>query len=235
MRVYQIFLIFIICISAYLGCSSTKEISTNNVTQMLQTVNIRELGDTESENYVIRIGDRLNLEVWGYPEFNAQVQVRENGFISLPLIGELLTAGLTKHQLIESLKEKLSVYITGEIKFNLDITSIMIQRVTVLGAVNRQDNYPINSEISLIEVLSSAGGVTVDSDLRRIKILRNGLRSQPIEVDLIQSIEKGDISSIPIIKPGDMVYVPKKRNVIRELSEFFRDAIFLLSLFRVFN
>ncbi|RCK77752.1 MAG: Capsule polysaccharide export protein [Ignavibacteriae bacterium] len=202
---------------------------------MIQTGNIQEPSDTESENYVIRVGDKINLVVWGYPEFNAQVQVKENGFISLPLIGELLTAGLTKQQFMENLKEKLSVYITGEIKLNLDITSIMVQRVTVLGAVNRQDNYPINSEVSLIEVLSSAGGVTMDADLRRVKIIRNGLRAKPIEVDLIENIEKGDISNIPIVKPGDMVYVPKKHNIIRELSEFFRDAIFLLSLFRVFN
>lgn len=235
MKIYHLLLIILISISNFSGCSSTKDISSNNVAQMIQAGNIQELGDSESENYVIRIGDKINLVVWGYPEFNAQVQVKENGFISLPLIGELLTAGLTKHQLIENLREKLSVYITGEIKLNLDITSIMIQRVTVLGAVNRQDNYPITSEVSLTEVLSSAGGVTVDADLRRIKILRNGFRSQPIEVDLIQNIEKGDISSIPIVKPGDMVYVPKKRNIIRELSEFFRDAIFLLSLFRVFN
>lgn len=235
MKKYLLFFVVIWgCFSLY-GCSSTKELSTSNVAQMIQTGNIQEPSDTESENYVIRVGDKINLVVWGYPEFNAQVQVKENGFISLPLIGELLTAGLTKQQFMENLKEKLSVYITGEIKLNLDITSIMVQRVTVLGAVNRQDNYPINSEVSLIEVLSSAGGVTMDADLRRVKIIRNGLRAKPIEVDLIENIEKGDISNIPIVKPGDMVYVPKKHNIIRELSEFFRDAIFLLSLFRVFN
>lgn len=218
-----------------LGCSSTREISSTNIDQQLRTGIITETADSESENYVIRIGDRMNLVVWGYPEFNAQVQVKENGFVSLPLIGEVLTAGLTKNQLIDKLKEKLSVYITGEIKINLEITSIMTQKVTVLGAVNRQDNYPVNIEVSLIEILSTAGGVTTDADLRRIKIIRNNLGSQPIDVDLIEMIEKGNINTIPIVKPGDMVYVPKKYNIVRELSEFFRDAIFLLSLFRVFN
>lgn len=229
--------VYILLISAIylIGCSPTREISSTNINQQIRTGIITESADSESENYVIRVGDKLNLVVWGYPEFNAQVQVKENGFVSLPLVGEVLSAGLTKNQLVEKLKEKLSVYISGEIKINLDITSIMTQRVTVLGAVNRQDNYPVSLEVSLIEILSTAGGVTTDADLRRIKIIRNNLGAQPIEVDLIEKMEKGNINTIPIIKPGDMVYVPKKYNIIRELSEFFRDAIFLLSLFRVFN
>lgn len=231
MRVYFL----LISIFYLIGCSTTREITSTNLTQQIKTGIITETADSESENYVIRVGDKINLVVWGYPEFNAQVQVKENGFVSLPLIGEVLSAGLTKNQLIEKLREKLAVYITGEIKINIDITSIMTQKVTVLGAVNRQDNYPVNTEVSLIEILSTAGGVTIDADLRRIKIIRNSIGSQPVDVNLIEKIEKGDINTIPIVKPGDMVYVPKKYNMIRELSEFFRDAIFLLSLFRVFN
>lgn len=213
-----------------LACSSTKEISSVKAVEK-----IKENVTSESENYVIRVGDRIDLVVWGYPEFNAQVHVKENGFISLPLIGEILTAGLTKNQLKEILKEKLSVYISGEIKINIDITSIMVQKVTVFGAVIRQDNFPVSTEVSLIEMLSVAGGVSADADLRRIKIIRNIPGSQTIEVDLLEMVEKGDFSTIPIVKPGDLIYVPRKHNVIQELSGFFRDAIFFLSLFRVFN
>lgn len=234
MKFYLILFSLIISILT-IGCSPSNEFTNNNISQMIRTSSEVQVSNTESENYVLRIGDKVNLTVWGYPEFNADVQVKENGFISIPLVGDILAAGLTRQQLTEKLKEKLMVYISGEIKLNLDITSIMVQKVTVLGAVNRQDNYTVTTDMTVMEILSTAGGVTLDADLRRIKILRGGIRSQPIEIDLVSLIERGDLTGIPIVKPGDLVYVPKKYNIIRELSEFFRDAIFLLSLFRVFN
>ena len=84
-------------------------------------------------------------------------------------------------------------------------------------------------------MLTIAGGTTTDSDLHHIKILRGGLNYPPIEVDLASFIENGNLDAIPIIRPGDTVYVPKKENVVRDLSDFVRDAIFIFSFFRVFN
>lgn len=217
------------------GCSSSGDIAKENLAQIIRSGSQPMQGDSQADDYVIRFGDQIQVVVWGYPEFNLQGPVKETGSLAIPLIGEIVVAGLTKDQFTEQLKQKLAVYIQGEIKVSLNITSVVVQKVTVLGAVTRQDNYTITSELSLIEILSTAGGTTVDSDLRGIKILRGGMNSPPIEVDLISYIENGNIFAIPIVRPGDMVYVPKKNNVIRELSDFMRDAIFIFGFFRIFN
>lgn len=226
-----IFLFFLLIV----GCSSSEDIAKDNLTQIIRSGSQPMYGDSQADNYVIRIGDQIQVVVWGYPEFNFQGTVTETGSLTVPLIGEIVVAGLTKGQFIEQLKQKLSIYIPGEIKVSLNITSVVVQKVAVLGEVTRQDNYTIISELSLVEILSTAGGTTADSDLRSIKILRGGLNTNPIEVDLISFIENGNISAIPIVRPGDMVYVPKKNNVIRELSDFMRDAIFIFGFFRIFN
>ncbi len=218
------------------GCSSSDEMAKDNLTQILRSGSRPIQEEPQSDNYVIRQGDQIQISVWGYPEFNVpSTAVKENGTVSIPLVGDVAAAGLTKEQFAASLKKKLAEYIQGEIKLTVTVVSSVVQKVTVLGAVSKQENYPLTTDASLLEVISTAGGTTADSDLRHIRILRGGANRQPIEVDLTWYMENGNIDAIPIIRPGDTVFIPKKANVIRDLSDFMRDAIFIFGFFRVFN
>ncbi len=216
------------------GCS-TGDVAKENLTQIIRSGSRPIQVEAQSDNYVIRQGDQIQVAVWAYPEFNTTTVVKELGQVSVPLVGDLTAAGLTKDQFTQQLTKKLADYIQGEIKVTVTIVSTTPQKVTVLGEVVHQENYPLTTDATLLEVLSTAGGTTSESDLRNIKILRNGLSRQPIEVDLTWYMENGNIESIPVIRPGDTVYVPKRANIIRELSDFMRDAIFIFGFFRVFN
>lgn len=220
----------------YNGCSSSsEEIAKDNLTQIIRSGSRPIQAETQSDNYVIRQGDQIQFSVWNYPEFNTTALVKETGTLTIPLLGEMAAVGVTKEQFSDQLRQKLSEYIQGEIKLTISITSTVIQKVAVLGAVTKQDSYPLTADVSLLEILSTAGGTTPDSDLRHIKILRSGISHQPIEVDLTSYIENGNIESIPMVRPGDTVFIPKKANIIREMSDFMRDAIFIFGFFRVFN
>ncbi len=220
--------------AVFSGCGSN-EIAKENLTQIMRSGSRPIQAEAQSDNYVIRQGDQVQVSVWGYPEFNMQSVVKELGQVAMPLLGDLTAAGLTKDQFTQQLTKKLTEYIQGEIKLTVTIVSATPQKVTVLGEVMRQENYPLASDATLLEVLSTAGGTTPESDLRNIKILRNGLNRQPIEVDLTWYMENGNIEAIPVIRPGDTVFVPKRSNIIRELSDFMRDAIFIFGFFQVFN
>lgn len=220
--------------AVFSGCGSS-DLAKENVTQIIRSGSRPIQVEAQSDNYVIRQGDQVQVSVWGYPEFNTQSVVKELGQIAMPLLGDLTAAGLTKDQFTQQLTKKLAEYIQGEIKLTVTVVSATPQKVTVLGEVSRQENYPLASDATLIEVLSTAGGTTPESDLRNIKILRSGLNRQPIEVDLTWYMENGNIESIPVIRPGDTVFVPKRSNIIRELSDFMRDAIFIFGFFQVFN
>ena len=230
-------LIFCLWLFAFFiaGCSSSTEISKANLNQIIRTDSRPIQTEALASNYVIRQGDQIQISVWGYPEFTSQGLVKETGGFSVPLIGEMIAAGLTKEQFNEQLKEKLSKYIQGDIQLNTTVISLILPKVSVIGAVTRQDNYTITNDVTLIEILSTAGGATIESDLRHIKILRSGKNDKPIEVDLITFFENGNMEAIPMVRPGDTVFVPKKGNIIRELSDFMRDAIFILGFFRIFN
>jgi polysaccharide biosynthesis/export protein len=218
-----------------IGCSSSEDMAKDNLTQIIRSGSRSMQVEAQSSGYVIRQSDQIQIAVWGYQEFNTQGPVKENGALTVPLLGEVVAAGLTKEQFTEQLKQKLSVYIQGDIQLSTTITSAVPQKIAVLGAVTNQNNYPLTNDVTLIEVLSAAGGATLESDLRHIRIIRNGLTDQPIDVDLTAYIENGNIEAIPMVRPGDTVFVPKKSNVIRELSDFMRDAIFIFGFFRIFN
>jgi polysaccharide export outer membrane protein len=180
-------------------------------------------------------GDQINMSVWGYPEFTTNTTVKETGTIVIPLIGEVFVAGLTKDQFSEMLRERLSQYVKGEVRLTINIVSAVVQKINVFGAVSQVGSAPVVGDESLLEVIISAGGFSENCDLEHIKVWRAGENSQPIEVDLESYLEKGNIQEIPIIHPGDMVFVPRNENLVREVGDFLHDLFYLFGFFTLFR
>jgi len=227
--------IALVSAAMFSGCSTSEDIAKGNLTQIIRSGSKPIQAEPKADDYVIRQGDQIVFSVWGYPEFTTQALVKETGSLTIPLIGDFLVSGSTKEQFVKEVKKRLTEYIQGDIQITINILSATAQRVSVIGEVTKQENYPVTSDISLLEVLSMAGGTTADSDLRHVRILRAGLDRQPIEVDLMWYIENGNVDAVPIVRPGDTIFIPKRSNVIRELSDFLRDAIFILGFFSVFK
>ncbi len=190
------------------------------------------LSRAQAPTYVIGKGDQLLITVWGYNEFTTTQTVREDGNITIPLLGDIKAAGLTKEEFIENLKKRLADYIQGEINITVSVLSSVGQRATVLGAVRRPANYPISSEVNLLELISMAEGYEPDAKLNGIKIFHKD-NPRPTEVDLDNHLEMATIDKIPKVTPGDIVFVPRRENVVRQFGEFFRDVAFLFTLFRL--
>jgi polysaccharide export outer membrane protein len=189
----------------------------------------------QAETSLIMIGDSIGFSVWGYPEFTTRALVNLAGTITVPFIGEITAAGYTREEFIASLRRRLAEFIKGEIRLTIEIFS-PLPRITILGAVSRQGSFPANKDVSLLEVLSDAGGWTEQSDLRYIKISRQTTSSDDgriIEIDLERHLETGSLRSLPVVHPGDVVYVPVKENVIRQAALYLGDAFLLFGFFRL--
>jgi polysaccharide biosynthesis/export protein len=189
-----------------------------------------------TDDYRISAGDQIEIAVWGYDEFNTERTVTGRGVVVVPLIGEVQARGQTKEEFTETLRDKLSEYIQGEINLSISITSAANKVVSVLGSVGRPDNYELLENASLFEVLSRAGGTTDDADLRNITIYRNGSSGNPLKVDLTRYL-RGSANPVTLtpIGPGDIIYVPREENIVRELSTFMRDVVLLFGMFRIFS
>ncbi len=186
--------------------------------------------DSLNQESVIRSGDKVQLTVWGYPKFNATTTVNKYGMVSVPLVGDMIVAGLTVRQLSSELKQRLSEYVKGNVKLSVSHVGVN-EEVSVLGAVGKPGNYPALADRSLVVLLADAGGTTTNANLNAIKIYRHGIHSSEICVNLTQYLRNGNVQYVPRVGPGDVVYVSERPNFIRDFSTYASEVVFLFGFF----
>jgi polysaccharide export outer membrane protein len=173
----------------------------------------------------------------GYPEFNTTAYVRESGTFPIPLAGEIKAVGLTKDQLSEAIVAKLTEYVKTKVYITLSVVNTTVRKIIVLGAVGAQGSQPAMAPVSIYQLFANVGGLAQDADLRHVRIYRNTDLSRSVEVDLSDISTPGSRAdaNAPMINPGDMVYVPRSENFMREFSPFIYDILVLLTLFRLIS
>jgi protein involved in polysaccharide export with SLBB domain len=224
-----------IAVAALLIClgGCTSESVTSDTARAMSTPGLgpsKFPGGTRSD--VLNPGDQLQLTVLGYPEFNTTTGVKPSGMFPIPLIGEVKAAGLTRDELQDDIVRKLSEYVKTKVYVTLNLTSASVQNIVVLGAVAQQNSYPNSSPVSIFQLLANAGGPSADADLRHIKVYRNGDLSKEQEIDLSGIVSPGERTDqrTPMVSPGDLVYVPKSENFVRQFSPFVYDILVVVTL-----
>ncbi len=129
--------------------------------------------------------------------------VNNDGTIEFPVLGTLQVGGMTRQELLEDLKKRVSIYVKDPI-INIRIINY---KVTVLGEVAAPGTYYVNDErITLLEALGNAGDMTIFGKRDDILILReqNGIKTYS-KID----ITKSDFLNSPFyyLQQNDVVYV----------------------------
>src|SRR5579862_1535153 len=107
-------------------------------------------------DYVIGADDTLHITVWKEPDMSVSLPVRPDGKISVPLLDDVQAAGLTPMQLSNVLTEKLKKYVTDP-RVTVMVTTINSRRIYVLGEVEHSGTVPLLSNMTVLQVLASAG------------------------------------------------------------------------------
>lgn len=215
------------------SCATTQNGQEEYAQKMLESSQSAPV-PTDS-TYKIGIGDEIEILVWEQPNFNTQTTVSNMGTIAIPLIGEIEASGLSHSEFKEEINKRLSEYIKGEINLTVSIRSTDSMLVSVFGMVTRPDNYPIGEQTSIFKVLSMAGGTSEEANIRNVRIYRKNSNPHYTTLDLTEYLDSGQQDATAVVYPGDIVYVPRKENAVREVSEFLRDVVLLFGIFRVIN
>jgi polysaccharide export outer membrane protein len=157
---------------------------------------------------VIGPEDVLDISVWKEPDVSRVVPVRPDGRISLPLINDVLAAGMSPQQLASNVAEKLRKYL-NEPQVTVIVTQINSQRVFVVGEVLRAGAFPLIPGMTVLQALSSAGGFTTFADVKKIHVMRLH-DGKHLELPFnYRDVLKGDNPEQNIkLEPGDTVVVP---------------------------
>jgi len=177
-------------------------------------------------NYILGSEDVVQIDVFNVPELSKLVlRVAADGLISLPLIGRVQAAGLTTEQFRQELAEKWGENYLQDPQVTVFVKEFKAKPVSVIGAVEKPDLYPLTGQRTLIEMLSMAGGFGKKGTSpagRTVLITRkSGFKDlQPvpgmhvrgpdqIEIDLNRLLYTRDEALNIEIKPLDVISVSK--------------------------
>lgn len=160
---------------------------------------------------------------------NPRFLVRKEGFVKLPLVGDIKVAGLTLHQVDSLLEMEYSSYYEDAYV----ITRYVNKRVVVLGATGGKVIPLQNEDTNLLEVLAMAGGIGMQARADNIRLIRGDLNNPEVHIINISTIEGMKQSSLKVL-PNDIIYVEPmqhvKAEVIRDLSPLLGIVSSLLTL-----
>jgi len=164
-----------------------------------------EVGD-----YQINPGDILEIFVWNEEALTREVRVRPDGFVSMPLAGEVRAGGQTPAQLTTAITTALNKYLNDEAVVTVSLRAMDGNIIYVLGKANRPGAFPINTPVDVTQALAWAGGLNTFADEGDIQVLRRDAegtqRAMNFDYSDVKSGEK--LRSNIMLQSGDVVIVP---------------------------
>ena len=162
-----------------------------------------------ADEFVIGPGDVLGINVWKEAEMSKVIPVRSDGRISLPLIGEVQSGGLTPRQLEAEITKRLKEYV-AEPSVTVVVQEIHSQNINVLGMVNRPGSYPLTKTMTIVDAIATAGGFRDFAKQKSIYVLRQNPDGTQARLPFnYKEVIKGVKPSQNVkLQPGDSIVVP---------------------------
>lgn|GEM_PF-284589 len=143
--------------------------------------------------------------------------INPEGYIVMPLIGEVKVKGYTVYEVMQILKEKLSEHLRNPYVYVRPLIRIIVQ-----GAFFKPGAYHVDPAASLWSVVELAGGPQYDCDLKKMNVRRGG---EIVIQDVLHEFEKGVSLEEVGIESGDQISGPSRSAIT---------MTFLLTIINVF-
>ncbi len=157
-------------------------------------------------DYVIGADDTLQITVWKETGISGSFLVRPDGMISLVLVGELRAAGRTPLQLSQQIQEALKKYVQDP-NVTVIVTAATSHRVFVVGEVQHVGPLYLTADMTPLEAIATAGGLSPFANAKHIYILRKSRgKTQRIPFNYKNAL-KGNDQGILLVS-GDTIVVP---------------------------
>jgi polysaccharide biosynthesis/export protein len=163
--------------------------------------------------FLIGPEDVLVVTVWRNQELSKEVIVRPDGKISLPLIGDIVAAGLSAQALSKHVADALAEYMSTP-TVSVQVKEINSYHVFAVGEVGKPGKIVLKSFTSVLQGISYAGGFTTFASRNNVHVLRNVKNGQGetkqvmIPVPYQDIVQGKNLEANIILKAGDVIVVP---------------------------
>lgn len=196
---WPVLAVALIGLSGIIGCTtpSYQDLAMGGATQKPEPVLLRE-------------GDVVAITFPGAPNLNGPPQqIRRDGKITLPSIGEVTAAGKT----VERLQQTLITLYSGQLvmkEINVTVESSIFS-VYVTGSVLKPGRIDANRPITALEAIMEAGGFDYNkSNMKEVTVTRTTKgHVEHFSLNLKRVLEGKDSGTF-YLKPSDIVFVPER-------------------------
>lgn len=171
--------------------------------------------------YRLQPEDKVEVQYRYTPEYNSTVAIQPDGFISLPLAGDLKVAGLTLEAASAAITQKAAERLAAP-----EVTVLLREYVkpyfVVAGEVTRPGRFELRGTVSVVEAIAQSGGFKESSKSSQVVLLRkvDADLAQVKLLDLRHLMSPSGILEDFDVRSGDMLIVPK--NMISKIEPYLR-------------
>ncbi|MBD2260646.1 polysaccharide export protein [Pseudanabaena sp. FACHB-2040] len=161
------------------------------------------------DDYRLGPGDGIFITVQRFPDLSFQATLDIQGNVIVPLAGAINLADLTLEEARQTIFTAYDQYVVNP-QVSVTLTTQRPVEVTVLGEVTRPGFYPLAAP-QVAAALLTAGGSTVNADLREIRVQRYLADGQLLErtIDLFTPLKAGEALPNVRLQNGDVLIIPR--------------------------
>ena len=167
-----------------------------------------------SKDYRIGAKDLLEIRVIGHEDASTTVRVSEDGKISMPYLEEVEVSGLTKRELEQRIVQLLAEGYFQNPQVTVFIREYKSNIVSIIGAVKNPGEYELIGRLTLIDLISKAGGPTGE-EMKEIIIFRRlpDGNNTSLKISRDDLLDAGDPELNIPLQAGDVITLPIDRVV----------------------
>jgi polysaccharide biosynthesis/export protein len=199
-------LLFVLFLSGQFGHAQTRQLGqadgvSSAVAKAAAGVSVSDDG------YIIGVSDMLSVTVWKQPTLSGDLLVRPDGKVSMPLLGDITAAGMKPMELASQISQNLKKFMKDP-EVSVVVAKTHDNFVYLLGEVGKKGPVVMPAHMTLLEAISSGGGLTDYANKKKIYILRSIQgKQEKIPVNYKKALNGDPVFNLALM-PGDTIIVP---------------------------
>lgn len=181
------------------------------------------------QDYPLGPLDQLKITVFRVPDLTGEYQVSGDGFVDMPLLGQVDVSNQSPDQLARNLERRYGERYLNNPDVSIRVINSNQRNVTVEGGVRRPGVYALTGKSDLLTLIALGSGVEPENgNSRRVAIFRKINGQTAAAAFDVTAIRRGEMSN-PEVYPGDIIVVDS--NSVRSI---FRDVLQTLPVIGLF-
>lgn len=186
----------------------------DRVTEINENLMMMAVSSGDGQEYRVGPEDKIRVDVLGVPDLSREYRINGAGSVLMPLVGGIPVAGLKLSEVEKAIAAELSKDFIRNPDVSVEVTEFRSQQFTVVGAVSSPRVYNTSRQVSLIEALAMAGGISenagnlvfLNDRVPDPETGRPGTRTLVIDIgELMQSAEQFNL----MLGENAMINVPR--------------------------